>query len=381
VPILIIGALLLIFGVFAMYSVSIYESFRYTLGLVTKELMSDPSNFHYFLEHIEKLVFGLLVCVVVFFIPWKIIKKYRVLWFILTLLALFLVFTPLKLEILGAARWIVVAWQTIQPGEFFKLGFVLFLAWWLLKKIRVLNERQFFLAFLFFTGIFYLIFALMPDFGTILVLALTGLTMFWYAGGRWYYIVLTFGLGVLGLAIIMPMYPYLQVRIENFLHPDSDQNNRWAGWQIKQALIAVGAGGWVGKWYGKWLQKFGYIPFAQNDFIFAAFAEEIGFLGSSVLLSLYFLLAYFFLRRVEYIQDEYDQLVWVGILASIILQVFVHIGVNIKLIPLTGMTLPFMSYGGSALIVNMVQVVLLYKIAYQPWMVLPEKKKTQKLAF
>jgi len=85
-----------------------------------------------------------VVCSIVFFISWKTIKKYRLLLFIVTLCGLFLVFTPLKLEILGAARWITVAGQTIQPGEFFKLGFVLFLAWRLLKKIRVLNERQFY---------------------------------------------------------------------------------------------------------------------------------------------------------------------------------------------------------------------------------------------
>jgi cell division protein FtsW (lipid II flippase) len=343
--------------------------------------MTDPSNFHYFLEHIEKLIVWLVVCSIVFFISWKTIKKYRLLLFIVTLCGLFLVFTPLKLEILGAARWITVAGQTIQPGEFFKLGFVLFLAWRLLKKIRVLNERQFYFWFLLLTWLFFLIFALMPDFGTILVLWLTGMTMYWYVGGKRYYILLTFAIGVWWLMLVMPFYPYLQVRVDNFLNPETDQRNRGAWWQIQQALIAVGAWGLVGKGYGKWLQKFGYIPFAQNDFVFAAFAEEIGFLWNSVLLTLYFLLAYFFLRRIEYIPDEYDQLVWVGILASIILQVFVHIGVNIKLIPLTGMTLPFMSYGGSALIVNMVQVVLLYKIAYQQWVVIPEKKKITKLAF
>lgn len=379
VPILIVGALLLLFGVFAMYSVSIFESFRYTLGLVARDIMVDPSNYHYFFEHIEKIALGLVLCVITYFIPRKAIKRLKNIWFIGSLLLLFLVFTPLQLELLGASRWIVVWGQTLQPGEIFKLWFVLYLAGRLLKKYKQFNELQFFVAFSLLTWVFYVIFILMPDFGTVLILLLTALTMFWYVGGKRYYIVATFlGLWLVG-AIFVSQFPYVQVRIDYFLNPEADTSGRGIGRQTQQALVAVGAGWLIGKWYGKWLQKFGYIPFAQNDFIFAAFAEEIWFLWNSVLLTLYFLLAYFFLRRMEYIPDEYDQLVGVGILALILLQVFIHVGVNIKLIPLTGITLPFISYGWSALIVNMLQVMLLYKIAYQQAPEVPTTK-TKKTA-
>ncbi|HMT00772.1 MAG TPA: FtsW/RodA/SpoVE family cell cycle protein, partial [Candidatus Absconditabacterales bacterium] len=135
--------------------------------------------------------------------------------------------------------------------------------------------------------------------------------------------------------------------------------------QTQQALISIGGGGFTGKGYGKGLQKFGFIPEAQSDFIFAAFSEEIGFFGDAVLLALYLGLAFFFLSELHKVRDDYYKMLGVAIISLIIMQAFVNMGVNLRILPNTGLTLPFISFGGTALIVNLIQLSLLYKIIYK----------------
>jgi len=149
------------------------------------------------------------------------------------------------------------------------------------------------------------------------------------------------------------------------LNPSIDKTEQWIGYQTQQWLIWIWAGWFIWKWYGKWLQKFGFIPEAQSDFIFAAFSEEIWFLWNTILFALYFALAYFTIKRLPYVKDKYYQYLSVWILSLILWQVFVNVWVNIKIIPLTWLTLPFVSYGGTALMVNVIEITLLYKILYK----------------
>jgi len=157
-------------------------------------------------------------------------------------------------------------------------------------------------------------------------------------------------------------FAYIQKRFTYFLSSNVDPQNRQVGWQNQQALIAVGWWWFLGKWYGKWLQKFWFIPEAQSDFVFAAFSEEIWFVWNMALLGLYFYLAYYFLSRLRHVRDEYGKMIGVWIISLIMIQVFVNIWVNIKIIPNTWLTLPFVSYGGTALMVNLIEIMLLYKI-------------------
>lgn len=362
VPILILGGILLFAGMFAMYSVSIFESFQLTLGLVKSGVLQDPSNYFYFLEQLKKLVAGLVLCWILYFIPRRTIKQRKYIIFIVTLIPLFLLFTPLGIKLNGSTARLQFPWGTIQPGEFFKLGFVLFLAGWLLRKVRQLDEVRFYIAFLIMTWLIYMIFLLIPDLWTILVLVSVALVMFWYVWWKLYYILVTWMLWIIAAVIAASQFTYIQKRLSYFLDPEADTSGKGVGWQTKQSLVAVGAGWRIGKWYGKGLQKFGYIPEAQSDFIFAAFSEEIGFIGNSIILTLYFLLARYVVKELKNVEDEYDRTVVVGLLSMILLQVFINIGVNIKLLPLTGLTLPFFSHGGSALFVNMMEVMLMYKI-------------------
>lgn len=360
--ILVVGGLLIMFGIASIYSVSIFESFDLTLDHVALGLREEPSNYYFFTEQLLKLLVGIALCLLVYVIPLERIKQLKYVIFFGSLALVLLLFTPLGIELNGSSAWLDVPWGTIQPGEFFKIWFVMFLAAWMLRKIKQLDELQFYLGFLVITGIFYVLFLLIPDLGTILVLACVAMIMFRYAGWKLYYVAVTLLLWVIAGVIATSQFSYLEDRMNYFFNPDSDLSGRGIGRQTKQSLIAVGGGGWIGKWYGKGLQKFGYIPEAQSDFIFAAFSEEIWFLGNSILLTLYFLLAYFFLKDLHKIKDEYNRLMGVGLISMIIVQVFINVWVNIKLVPLTWLTLPFVSHWGTALIANMVELVLLHKI-------------------
>ncbi|MBS8121748.1 FtsW/RodA/SpoVE family cell cycle protein, partial [Candidatus Vampirococcus lugosii] len=251
---------------------------------------------------------------------------------------------------------------TVQPAEVFKLGFIIFFAGWFVRKKKMLSTISGFIGFLILTFFLSFIFLALPDLGTLMVLAPTALLMYWYAGGRLDYVI---GLLILGLFLsynVGMQFDYIRVRFEYFFNPEIDETGRGIGWQTQQALTSIGGGGITGTGYGKGLQKFGYIPIAQSDFIFAAFSEEIGLLGNSILLTLYFLLAFYFLKQLKNVKNEYYKNLGVGIISLIIFQSFINIGVNINILPITGITLPFISYGGTALIINFVQIVILHKI-------------------
>ncbi len=331
-------------------------------------MFGEPSNYFYFFRHIKYLILWIIVGYLVYKIPLEYIKKYKNKIFLIVLFLQLLVFTPLGLKLKGASWWIYIPWiSTIQPAEIFKLWFVIFLSWWLLKKKKFLAYFDGFIQFVIVISIFFFIFLLIPDLGTLLVLWPVALIMYWYVWGKIKYVLwLLFLWIVLGLWIWM-QFSYIRQRIDFFINPDIDTSWRWIWWQTKQALIAVWAGWFLGEWYWKWLQKFWYIPEAYSDFIFAAFSEEIWFIGNLVLLLLYFSLVWYVLYKIRSVRDEYYRILAVGIISLIFIQVFVNIGVNIKLLPITWITLPFISYGWTALIVNIVELVLLYKILTQKW--------------
>jgi cell division protein FtsW len=146
------------------------------------------------------------------------------------------------------------------------------------------------------------------------------------------------------------------------LSSEVDPQNRDIGWQNQQALIAVGGWWFFGKWYGKWLQKFWYIPEAQSDFIFAAYSEEMWMLGNIILLWLYSYLGRYFISKLQHLRNDYNKLMGVWIISLILVQAFVNIWVNLKIMPNTWLTLPFVSYWWTAIMVNFIEIVLLYKI-------------------
>lgn len=373
-PIIIAWIILTFFGILSIYSVSIHESFTLTLSMIANGTRhSDPSNYFYFFRQIRNLAIALVMAGITYAIPIRFFQNNKN----ITIIAVFLmvlqilVFVPgIGIVLNGARGWIdIPGLPSIQPAEFFKLWYVLFLGWWLIRKRDKVNTKDFFISFIILNVIFFFIFLLIPDLGTVMILAIVGLIMCRYAGAKIKYVIWILFWWLIGWLVagsiagmVSDRFAYIQKRFTYFLSSSVDPQARQIWWQNQQALLAIGGWGFLGKGYGKWLQKFWYIPEAQSDFVFSAFSEEIGFIGNMFLLALYLYIGYYFLTRVRHIKDEHKKMIGIGILSLILVQAFVNIWVNVKILPNTWLTLPFISYGGTALMVNFIEMMLLYKI-------------------
>jgi len=360
-PILIVWSLLIVFWIFAIYSVSIFSSFQLTL-----HQFNDPSNYFYFFRQIKHLFLALILAGIIYYAPLDFIQKNKWKIFLWALFFLLLVFTPLWLELKWAKWWLhLPGLWSVQPWEFVKLAFIIFFSWWLVKKNKILWSLEWYISMLVVVWVSTFIFLLIPDLWTLLVLWPVALILYTFAWWRIKYVVVSIILWLIFTFTVWMQFHYIKKRFDYFLNPSIDKTEQWIGYQTQQWLIWIWAGWFIWKWYGQWLQKFWFIPEAQSDFIFAAFSEEIWFLWNTILFALYFALAYFTIKRLPYIKDKYYQYLSVWILSLILWQVFVNVWVNIKIIPLTWLTLPFVSYGGTALMVNLIEITLLYKILYK----------------
>jgi len=368
---LIIASLLLLtFWIFALYSISIYESFDQTLKRIALDKRTgDPSNYYFFNQQLKNIFKAMFVIILVYFIPIKRFKndKNIILMGITAIIIQLLVFTPLWIDLNGARWRVVLPWiGNLQPSEFFKIWLVIFLSWWIMRKQNIINTNTFYIALSVLLWSIFFIFLLIPDLWSIFVMGLVAMIMCRYGWAKLKYLALICGSWAMMWFMVIAMFPakfgYITERLNFFVSDQNDEENQKIGWQTQQALIGVWWGGFRWQWYGKWLQKFGQIPEAQSDFIFAALSEEIWFVGNLFIIFLYFLLAYYTLTKSYLIKDPYSRLIAIGTISLIIVQAFVNIGVNINLLPNTWLTLPFISYGGTALMANLIEITLLYKI-------------------
>ncbi|WNS77081.1 stage V sporulation protein E [Bacillus sp. DTU_2020_1000418_1_SI_GHA_SEK_038] len=262
----------------------------------------------------------------------------------------------------GSRSWIGVGAFSIQPSEFMKLAMIAFLAKYLSENQKLITS--FTKGLIPSLGIVFLAFGLImlqPDLGTGTVMVGTCIVMIFIAGGRISHFV---GLGLLGLggfvALILSA-PYRIKRITSFLDPWEDPLG--SGFQIIQSLYAIGPGGLFGLGLGQSRQKFFYLPEPQTDFIFAILSEELGFIGGSFVILLFALLLWRGIRIALGAPDLFGSFLAVGIIAMIAIQVMINIGVVIGLMPVTGITLPFLSYGGSSLTLMLLAVGVLLNIS------------------
>jgi cell division protein FtsW len=296
-------------------------------------------------------------------IPFTYLKKFDWLWLLATLVLLVLVFIPgLKVVINGSQSWISVAGVTLQTSEMAKLTFIIYLAIWLESKQKSVKDfRHTFIPFLILLGIICGLILLQPDLGTMLIFLLVATLMYFVAGMKLTHLGILGGLSGIVMAIMIKIAPYRLERLMTFLHPDFDTQG--AGYQLKQALIATGSGGWFGLGLGQSRQKFNYLPEVAADSIFAVIAEEWGFIFCVFLLLLYVLLCLRGLRIAKRAPDTFSKLVATGIIAWITIQSLVNIGAIIGILPLTGLPLPFISLGGSNLAVVMMALAIVTNIS------------------
>ena len=353
------------FGLAMIASVSVFESHQLTQKLADLGLRDGPSNSFYLLRSFSHVIVGLLVLGITAIIPYHVWKRTAKAFFLLTILLILALFLPGIGNEYGTARsWIVFGGFSLQPSEFLKLSLIFYLSVWLQKREQLIGTfHEGFLPFASLLLLSTIPIALQPDLGSFLVLSTIASVLFFIAGGNVLHLFLGGGLaGIFGLPFILHE-EYIRNRFKVFLFPGSPVMGETIGFQIQQALIAIGSGGMFGLGYGKSIQKFGYLPEVQADMIFSAMAEELGFFRLLIIFILYTLFVWRGLRIARFAPDRFGFLVATGITSWIAFQTLLNFAVNLSLFPLTGLTLPFISYGGSSLVTSLAAVGILLNIS------------------
>ncbi|MCX8009053.1 MAG: putative lipid II flippase FtsW [Patescibacteria group bacterium] len=323
-----------VFGLVMVYNTSVPISIR-----------DFGHPFHFIREQSMWFVIGLVSLFIVARIDYKVWYSACLPIMIATLLLLTAVFSPIiGIHVMGASRWVNLGFTTLQPSEFAKLAIVLYLAAWLSHK-----EKNRFGAFLIFLGATVGLVLLQPDMGTAIILMIISLSMYFASGSPIRQIAWFLPIVLIVFIVLALSAPYRLQRITTFLDPNKDPYG--ASYQIRQAILGVGSGGLSGVGLGMSRQKHDYLPEANTDAIFAIIAEELGFVGSSLLLLLFFFIIWRLFRIARRVPDTFSRLIVIGVVSWFGFQSAINIGAIISLLPLTGVPLPFVSYGGSSLVV------------------------------
>lgn len=293
--------------------------------------------------------------------PYENLKKYATFIYVGCLILLALVLIPGIGVVRGGARsWLGIGSFGVQPSEFIKVAVIIIIAKFISNYYMEIHK----LTNLVYLGIILLVvfglIMLQPDFGTAMVIVLSTMILLFIAGLPIKYFLYLAVVGVLGIVGLIISAPYRLRRIFAFLDPWSDPLG--AGFQIIQSLYAIAPGGLFGVGFNKSMQKYFYLPEPQTDFIFAIVLEELGFIGGAVILALYVYFIYLCLKISFEQQELFGKFLGIGLSAMVFVQFFINIAVVIGIIPVTGITLPFLSYGGSSLMVTLVSVGIILNI-------------------
>jgi cell division protein FtsW len=334
--------------------------------VVSDKLMHQP--FYYLFKQLIFLTLGLSLGYIVMQIEtiyWEKLGGYLLLG-VLLLLALVLV-PGIGHSVNGSARWIGFGPFSFQMSELTKFTMVIYMAGYLVRRnAEIKRELSGFLKPIAILGTAALLLLREPDFGATVVVTGTALGMMFLAGMRLRHFLLLFSLMVFALTIILVSAPYRLARLGSFMDPWAKAYD--AGYQLTQSLIAFGRGGPWGVGLGKSIQKMFYLPEAYTDFLFAVIAEELGLIGTIVVISLFFLLIvriFFIGRSAQKLHRHFAGFLAYGFGSWLSIQFIVSIGVNSGLLPTKGLTLPLMSYGGSSVLVNCLVIAVILRIDHE----------------
>lgn len=344
--------ILVCIGVVMIYSASSIPSWQtsgHSYNLLKKQLLY--------------VLFGFVGMSLAMAIDYHILRKYAKPIFLLSIVPLVMVLLPgLSREAGGAKRWLHLAGFNYQPTEFVKIALIIYLADFLNRKARYIKSfLKGFVPPMLALGAITLLVLLQPDLGTAIALVVLTFVMLYVSGARTSHIMLSFLAALPFLYILVFSVPYRRARILAFLNPWLDPKG--SGFQIIQSQIAVGSGGLFGVGLGMSKQKLFYLPAAHTDFIFSIIAEELGLLGSGLVILLFIFLIWQMAKVAARISDPFGKLICIGIMTLVAFSAVVNIGVSIGSLPTKGLPLPFISYGGSSLFFYMIAVGLFLNVS------------------
>ena len=341
-----------VFGIVMIYSASaIWAEYKF----------QDPFKF----VKSQSLFFliGIIMCLVVSRIPPDFWKKYANKIILACFILLVLVLIPgIGTVRNGSRSWFGIGGLGIQPSEFAKIGLIIFVSKYLSQNQKELRDiKKGVLPILLVIGVFFLLIMLEPDFGTAMVIVLTLVSLIFISGVKVSFFIKIGLVGLMGIVALIIVAPYRMARIISFLNPWSDPLG--SGFQIIQSLYAIGPGGLLGQGFLNSHQKHFYLPEPQTDFIFSIISEEFGFLGVLIVVSFFFFLFYRSVKISLKSNGLFQKFLAFGLSIGILIQATLNLCVVIGLIPVTGVTLPFFSYGGSSLLVTMISIGIILSIS------------------
>ncbi len=340
------------------------------LNLATVSAPVSLSKFgvtnHYLIHHLlYGLCPGIIMGVLFFLLPLRKLRKYTPILFLSNLAVASLVFIPhLGLKLQGASRWLSIGPIVFQPSEFLKVSFILYLAYLLSAFTKKKETKKLTIVFLIISAIVVILLVAQSDISTLFIMLSIGVGMYFMSGVSWrtFMIILLTGLILLGTVVLCA--PYRVQRLTTFFFPgEADSLNE--RYQAQQLILAVGSGGVTGKGIGLSTQKFGFLPHSMSDSIFAIISEEVGLLGTSILILILVVFAVLGFRIAAHSSDLFYNLIGMGVIFWIMTQTAIHIAANLGAIPLTGVPLPFFSYGGSAFVAELIGISLILNVSKQ----------------
>ena len=325
----------------------------------------DGDAYRYFKRQLFGLILGLIAYFILSKIDYHIWRKYAFGFLLFSVLLLILVFIPGLSANYGKARsWISVFGFSLQPSEFVKLSFLLYLAAWLETKKRDLSDiREGIGPFVVVLGLIGGLMLMQPDIGTLSIITLVSLIVYFVGGGRKTHIAVIVLIGMVLFVLMLQFKSYQINRFRCYVDPSFSSDD--ICYQINQSLIAVGSGGVFGRGLGESRQKYMYLPEVSGDSIFAIIAEETGLIVSGILIILFLIIFYRGYKIALAAPDDFGRILAIGISSWISIQAFVNIGGIINLMPMTGVPLPLISYGGSAILSSLSAFGILINISSQ----------------
>ena len=333
-----IVVLLMFFGLVMVYSAS-------------SAFARDHAMSHFLIKQAVAAGLGLLLMLCLMHMDYRHLRSPTVIYALLGGCLVLLVAVLFSPQLNATRRWFFVAGVSIQPSEMAKLALIPFLAYQIDKKEERVNDLSFLLPAGFFTALTAALILMEPDMGTAVLLGATFFLMIFLAGLSWRYILAALALVPPLLGVLVMMEPYRRQRLFAFLDPEKDPLG--SGFQALQSLIAVGSGGVFGLGPGKSVQKLFFLPHPESDFIFSIVAEELGMIGALAVVVAFAVLAWRGLRAGAKAPDAFGRYLGWGLTGVLVMQALINVSVTIALLPTKGIPLPFISYGGSSLVVTL----------------------------